>query len=682
MLPGNDPHGHMERSNSDQFRYQPGSENNSSSSASGFNLFSRTRNQPPPQLQRGQRPYYQSNNRFNYSYDNINSSNYNSSDSYSSRPAPSQNIEKPKPSSIKIERPNTPIGQTDIKKKSDNNNINISINRTSSHQIKVEPSNKTVVRSSSDEIKVEPKIKVEKVSQSDSKGFIIASGDAKSELCPFCGNISLPFNELINHIITSHKLLKIFEDTFRSSQNQELCSKCNTKINENQFIKHCLEKHHQALFEMIRDKCMNQYESRRSEIEAFIEKHEPSINPRYSRTIEISSSNSSDDDDPALFDEDYESFAASSIDTSGLAVQKKVIPVKPKFDPSKIEANKSEVRNEFSKDISLLADYEIFLRNSNLFQQTTNNSFICNLCKIKFDSVIRLVNHSYQQHRLRISPEIRRALCLMKKSITYNMDEKDLLKMPGLRLDLSLRKVPSLVNAKDAVCAEILNSVPQPLVDMILETLSFTQPVINLYHTPKKFNNPSVILIRLPAPLPVFLTSESPGLVSLGFIDTEFISAKEILSIVQDTLNCLFNQKIFDIFFKNINADYGFTDDDLNEIVEDLDIQLLKSDDHINPDGTRSFSIAVMIPKWSKATKNDVEREFNRLFDEAKMFSCKKCHQPYNINNDQAECEGPKASGLTIKVKGKKHEPERVISEYELNEVELGYWKPEERFKS
>ena len=126
---------------------------------------------------------------------------------------------------------------------------------------------------------------------------------------------------------------------------------------------------------------------------------------------------------------------------------------------------------------------------------------------------------------------------------------------------------------------------------------------------------------------------------------------------------------------------YGFTDDDLFDLMEEYDIQILKTDDHINPDGTRSFSIAIMIPKWSKATKIEIERELKRLFDVAKMTACKKCHEPFNVNHN-TECEGPKANGLTIKVKGKKHEPDRVVSEYELNEISLGEWNPEKRYKS
>lgn len=710
MLPDNDPYGQDERPNNDQnrptndkkplndrYHYQPNGDSASNSSTSSFNNSFAQRQQPNPYIQRNSRPHYQNNgyNRFNYSYNNNNnnnnnhlsaSNNYGSNDNFSLRPNPSSNFEKPKGNPIKIERPtSTPIIQGDnIKKKT---NININIGKNSNPQIRIE--HRMVTHSLSDEIKLsnkaEPKIKIQKVAQ-EGKSFIISSGDAKSEICPFCGNISLPFQDLLNHIISAHKLMKIFEDTFRSSKNPEQCSKCNIDIDDNQLLKHCLEKHHQIFFEMIRDKCIPQFESRRSEIEAFIEKHEPNINPRYSRNVEISSSNSSEDDEDSFpIDEDYERFAASSIDTSGLATQKAVTqkPVtqtEPKFDPSKIEINKNETKTESSKNIiSLFADYETFLRNYNLFQVSQNNTFTCILCKKKFDTVIRLVEHSLQQHRLRISQEIRRALCTMKKNVTYDMDERELMKMTGLNLDLTLKDIPR-VNPKETP-PYVLNDVPQVLVDMMLEVLSFIQPVVNSRHTPKIFSNTTLIMVRLPAPLPVLFTSEVPGSVTLGFLDTGPLDGERIRNIANETLNCLNSQKIIDAYFQNMDSSCGFTNDDLNDLMEDFDIHLLKTDDHINPDGTRSFSIAIMIPKWSKATINDIDREMKRLFEVAKMTVCKKCHEPFNVNNN-TECEGPKANGLTIKVKGRKHDPERVISEYELNEIALGDWNPEIRYSS
>ncbi|OHT03772.1 hypothetical protein TRFO_01428 [Tritrichomonas foetus] len=663
-----------QNSNNNRFFYTPGQNASGNPNQGGLNLsLNQPKQQPNPpsqnyQRSKGPKGEYNSSKKGNYI----------------------QYEKPPKQSSIKIEVPRstTPnIQFENIKKRGDSDAINIANicpPRTNSSQIKIEHSN-IVTRSSSGDVKApskstEPKIKIER-SQPESKTIILSNSSISGELCPFCGVVSLPFYDLMNHIIIAHKLNGLLEETFRSSKSPGICSKCMEGVSDAQFVMHCIHAHEVSVLEMFRDRCIEQFSTKQNEIESFIETHAPHINPKFKRTFDISSSSESDDDDDDIHkdqnpqsDDEYNEFIASTIHSNGIAAKSTVKQIPELlFDPTKFESKKDDTPSNSAKDyVNKLADIEIFMRLNNMYYEQPNH-FVCKLCKKKCDTLVRLVDHFLQQHRLKITSEIRKSLCVMSKEVSMTTDERELMKIPKLYLCLTLYPI---LKANDVV-PTIAIDVPQIYADFLLEALSVTQPVVNAFHTPKIFTQPTTIMVRLPTPLPlVFSQSSKPNYVTIGFVDTTIIDAKSIRNIVSDTLNSLAKTEIFDAKFEKIDADCGFTDDQLIDLCDVLNVDLLKTDDIIDPDGkTRSFSILIMIQKWSLAQNDETSRELRTLFDEADMAVCKKCHEPFNIQKG-GECVGPKVSGLTIKVKGGVHEADQEISSCTCNKIMLKEWRP------
>lgn len=657
---------HQYPQRNDRFNYRP--ENDKQSSSTGISIVGQTsgRVQPNPPAKRSYntKPY---NNR---SYNNSSSrdSNWNRSNSSNGT---SLFFDKTNPIKIEVKRPNTPI-QIDSNK---------AMLKTASQSIKIEHSQNTlsVTRSLSSDLKSKSDsgIKIEKAStQSDSKGFTLESSKDTSETCPLCGSVSLPFQDLMNHIIVSHKFGKILNETFRYSNNLELCNKCNQRVDEAQLVRHCVDNHLNALFEMFRDRCNSQFPKREKEIELFFKKHAPEINPKFQRSYDISTSSDDEEDDMSKNrDEEFTAFIASTIQTKGLATSTSIEPI---FDPTKLESKKTDRTSSAVDYVALLSDYEIFLRSYQLFFETTDSNghekhFSCKVCRQRktFDTFIRLVDHVVQQHRLIVTGHMKRALCIMSSSVNDQMDERELMKIPNISLDLILYPV-----LKDnANSPQHLLNVPQIFIDFLLETLSVSQPVVNHLHTPKIFSEPTKILVRLPTPLPITFLSKSPGIVQLGFFDTSVASASRIQEIVNRTLDNLALTEVLNVQFEYMNKDIGFTDEELMDFADDLQIELLKTDDIIDENGTRSFSILILIPRWSKTPYGAIEQRLNKLFEDATMVICKKCHEIYD-GKTNLDCVGPKASGLTIQVKGGKHEPEGIISKLRIDKIELGQWKP------
>ena len=565
---------------------------------------------------------------------------------------------------VEIPRSTTPTVSLD-KRRNDLEVKDQSLPHSNSSQIRIEI-NSSVPRSSSGDLK----IKVER-NQNENKAVILA-GSSQGELCPFCGGISLPFYDLMGHIINVHKLLGILEETMRSSKNPEMCSKCNEVISNSHFVMHCIHAHEYAVLEMFRDRCLDMFPKRRDEIEAFIQTHAPHLNPKYKRTFDISSSSDSSDSEPLEVpqDEEYTAFIASSINSDGLEVNKSTKPAekKLKFDPSKFESRNDFASTSTKEYIEQLAIYETFLRDNNLITYDQSH-FQCKICNKKFNCVIHLVDHCNRLHRLKVTPEIRRALCIMNSQVTNEMSERELMKIPNLYLGLTLYPI---LKARPEASPKYAMDVPAIYIDFLLETLSVTQPIVDPFHTPKRFTQPMPIMVRLPTPLPIiFSPSKQPNHVTLGFFDTPIILASDIQTIVTNTLNNLAFTEIFEAKFTNVDSECGFTDDQLLELSEKLEVDLLKTEDkHEINEKTRSFSIIMLKNQWTPSKTQAVQSALKELLDEAYLHLCKKCHDPFNSKTG-GDCVGPKASGLLIKVKGGVHEADREISGCECRSLLL-----------
>ena len=512
----------------------------------------------------------------------------------------------------------------------------------------------SVARTASSDV---AKIQIEKVAAPSS--IVVAKkspGDSENaELCPFCGLISFPYNELLQHILQSHRFVEALFASVKVRGNGK-CAKCGGSYgSDNQLVLHCCADHDKEVLRVLRDSRSDKWEAKRKEIDEFIEKHAPELNPRYKRRCNVSESESGSDDDDAHVDDDYTTFIASSINAGGLTSTGQA-GVKPVIAAAKVEFHSSKAGVEVSsihEFLGKLHHCEKFMRQHGLVY-TSDRVFECLICRKSFDSSVRLFDHCLTAHRLKITDDVRQVLWIFNRDVEGDEDEEQLMRHPELRLDLLLRpvmKTPELTRQ-----VSLLN-VPSILVDFVLDLLADQPRDVPLRgHTPKEFGEPMLIMIKLPAPLPVvFQKSEKPRNTKLGFIDTPYVRAADIEKQIGAVLSSLSKEQYFEIEFTGM-AMTGFTEPELERVGKDCDMTILKTPDvYDEQTGTRSFFLIALAKDPSDKNLAKLQQHIAEMFEPAQLYLCRKCKLAVRPNCTE-KCSGPRAQGLTIQIKEGSHE--------------------------
>ena len=483
-----------------------------------------------------------------------------------------------------------------------------------------------------------------------------ATGDSENgELCPFCGLISFPYNELLQHILQSHRFVEALFASVKARGNGK-CAKCGGSYgSDNQLVLHCCADHDKEVLKVLRDSRSDKWEAKRKEIDEFIERHAPELNPRYKRRCNVSESESGSDDDDAHVDDDYTAFIASSINAGGLTSTGQAV-VKPVIAAAKVEFNSSKggvEANSIYEFLGKLHRCEKFMRQHGLVV-TTDRVFECLICRKNFDSSVRLFDHCLTAHKLKITNDVRQVLWLFSRDIEGDEDEEQLMKRHELRLDLLLR--PVMKTPELARQVSMLN-VPSVLVDFLLDILADQLRDVPLRgHTPKEFGEPTLIMIKLPAPLPVvFQKSEKPRNTKLGFIDTPHVRAVDIEKQVSAVLSSLSKQRYFEIEFTGM-AMVGFTEPELERVGKDCDMIILKTPDiYDEQTETRSFALIALAKDPSEKNVAKLQQHITEMFEPAQLYLCRKCKLAVRPNCTD-KCSGPRAQGLTIQIKEGSHD--------------------------
>ncbi|KAH0793250.1 hypothetical protein GPJ56_002808 [Histomonas meleagridis] len=588
---------------------------------------------------------------------------------------------------------NKPINQQKSKNRNKPNPIKIEVPRSTSEQAMVRnPGNRVTQKF---ELKVEkpkldltsdsstskpqmPSIKVERSTSNDfkdkNKKIIISRSSSQEyeelELCPFCSKFSFPFNDLLNHILLSHKLLKTFLGNSDSQSNNK-CPKCPQVFESTQeLVTHCINSHTKDIFISIRDHILQQPEHIRPEVEKFIEKHFPSINSHFHRTFEISSSDSEsgdDTEDDTIVDDEYISFLSSSIKTDGISTRTSQ-PIN--LDPTRFafrEDNLASSQESIDKYIEELHEYELFLRSFGMiYFERNSGEFICQVCKKRFETTINLVQHCYTQHRARITPELRSILYFLTTTDITNIPDQKLLQMKELRLNLTL--YPIVKQPESPRPLSVLN-VPMICTDFFIEALAIKPPESLSHQTPKVFHYPTVLMAKLPAPLPIiFQQSTKLNCTAFGFFDTPIAKGLEIQHMVQATLSSLASKPVYRITFKSLGQcpeSFSFLD---NLCKKYNFIGMITPKVIDNEYGTYNFKMYLMFTYNTINILSEIENEIKDFVKSVEVWKCRRCKYAYNPKADEP-CVGPRAGNLTIQLKNSKHEFDRVMSSYEIEKL-------------
>lgn len=602
---------------------------------------------------------------------------------------PQQTTKKPviiiskdnKPLNLQI-TPNAsvPEARTSSADVSPSQSIHTNVPRAKSTGIKIEPAtikpskqapakqDITLPKSSSGDLKValdvRPKTPTITITKGSSNTSL--SSEVESEICPFCEKFSFPYKDLMMHILKSHNFVDQLVLQYKSSKSPlPACSKCDqtfTKVEV--FVQHMVSDHEKDVLVYLRDNFKNNFSNQENAICDFIEKHAPNLNPRLERTFMISSS---DDEEPeaidAPIDEDYVSFVASTIKAEGIATRQ------PKrsssFQPTNVVVKKEDDGLNMPRNaVSLLAElsnYEMFLRNENMIS-IDNYSCLCCICQKRFDTSIRLIEHCFNMHKLRLDPELRLTLAFMSSKVTESTPKEELMRMPELRIGLLL--YPKL-RKPDSISPTKLLNIPMPFANFLIEC--FSKPDHKVIVNPV----PTVMMFHIPAPVPILVHNIENNKTQLGFADTSLISAEETCSLIKEILKNFAGIDILRAEFRGMNL-VGFTEDQIDDIADKYSIALIKSDDVIDEEtSTRSFMIEIMNPyQWTEEKINQLNNDLNKMYDKGKTVACRKCRIVYDPTLG-GECTQKKIGGMTIELKNQQHEIGEEFSHCQYSKCQI-----------
>ena len=514
-------------------------------------------------------------------------------------------------------------------------------------------------------------IKIEKKSDglSEKKTFtILAKTDnVKNEQCPYCELISLQYAELMEHILKRHKLLNSF---IENKCPGNVCQKCTIKFSdENELISHFLKVHEIDLLIFLRDNIPEQFDCKKENIKNFIEKHAPSLNTSYKRDYEISDSDYSDlsvEEDKNFEDNEYMAFISSSINTDGISTERKL-------DPSNFVTNNNvnnlQSNQSIESFLNELNEYEIYLRTKGLVYFDKNDCF-CEICKKRFDTSIRMIKHCYDQHKIRITQELRRTLYYLSLSDLSQANDKALLQMPELRLELTL--YPPVKQPENPRISLMMN-VPIIFSDFFLETLSVNLPESLQHITPKVFHQPLVIMSKIPVPIPIlFKQGTQINCTAFGFMNTPIATAEKINEIVGSILDVLSTKPLYCVTFKYLDAcPKAFQL--LDSICEKYGFKGLITPKLIdNETNTYSFKFYLMFTRNTNDDLNAIKNEINNFVKGSEMGVCKRCKELFNTQINGDFCTGPKSTLLKLQLKKTKHDLESIASSFQIEKLTLG----------
>jgi hypothetical protein len=478
-----------------------------------------------------------------------------------------------------------------------------------------------------------------KVEHKEVKPIRLATSDGDGvETCPFCETYSSHLHSVLKHIARVHKFSDELLTIFKDPRTDFRCSKCAEGFTtDSKLLNHCFSNHTIDVLRVFRDANIDQWQSRRTSVIAFIEKHAPTLNPRFKRAYVVSSSSSGSDDKAEPVDQEYLTFLTNSIQASGITATSTAAKPPPRSDTAKAAPFPSPPRapQTLAQYIEKMERYELFLRQSGLMV-CENGRFQCLVCKLKrnFESSIRLIEHCYSQHRIRMTAELRRALCVLARDIKMDTPARDLLLRTDARLDLLL-KCPNM-KCRDFPEPSRRLKVHALLADFLVEFLA-VDPV-SPFRAPKQFKQPTTVMLKLPVPLPVvfenFRDESERGVTVLGFVNTAEVSHNEVFDQVSLFLTRFHVEAVVIGVFKQVKST-GCIDEPLKEIESGLDVVILKSPDVFSPDEqTRDFTLFIMSADWTqdaayRLARQKLDQALNKLFEELELWRCRKCRSPY-----------------------------------------------------
>jgi hypothetical protein len=240
----------------------------------------------------------------------------------------------------------------------------------------------------------------------------------------------------LKHIVRAHKFSDEIINIYTSEPQCPQCSQ--TFDSDDKLFKHAIHEHELTVLRILRDSPHTESHPNRSLITAFIEKHAPSLTSKFTRNYQISSSasESASDSDPEPQDDDYFAFIAGSLHLDGVsatpAVARPISRAKvPAVCPDGV------VPSVLTEYLRKMTDYEAFLRTYGLIS-VVDDKIQCRICKPKrhFDSSVKLLEHAYCEHKIRMTPDLLKVLFFLSPSVNATTPETDLLMNPAFLLDL------------------------------------------------------------------------------------------------------------------------------------------------------------------------------------------------------------------------------------------------------
>lgn len=476
------------------------------------------------------------------------------------------------------------------------------------------------------------------------------------ETCPICKEFSSQYYDLLEHIVDCHGFSETIISTFAKKKSNELysCNACQIILRSaKDVIIHFIYNHTTQILTLIRDNSSQRYASQFNEINTFIEKHDPSIVVNFQRNYAISSSS---DDEPLPQNhneeqEEYLNFVASSINFQGISVTNNR---SFSIAPSSIENNNNQTPIAYIERLNL---HETFLRKYHLISFSDDGCF-CKICHKKFSTSISLMTHCWEEHKLTITPELRRILMIMSSKIDKNATLEELIKT-NIRLDFTLYPISS---EPPTSLSHSVMKVPALLTDFLIESLCPNPPYKHM--SPKYFE--ASIMLNLPSPLPVIIEpSNRPNEMRIGFVSSALANEDEEREIIQGVLGNLSKKPFVTANIEGVSLE-GFSDEDLDQLAKKTESVVLKTEDQKCPDemvnglSHRKFNIYVM-PINNNMNEKDYQKikdEIAELYNERKLMVCKKCRVAYD-EKIGGDCSTSKLGKLKLNLQGK-HEKDTI----------------------
>jgi hypothetical protein len=213
------------------------------------------------------------------------------------------------------------------------------------------------------------------------------------EACPICTQFSAPIEELVLHIIVFHKyedaILRTALDEFPPREGEYICATCRRRLRDSTSLyRHLFADHRPELFDLLQSAARQTRGRARS--------HD--LQPLLSR-FSLAPPQPPPEDSDHEEDERYVQFIAGSIQSVGIAPPRNHVEIAP-IRAAKVEARRpapvaAAIDRQFWDDLDRL---DACLRATRKIY-VADGEFKCKICRKKYNSGVRLLEHCWEVHR-------------------------------------------------------------------------------------------------------------------------------------------------------------------------------------------------------------------------------------------------------------------------------------------